>query len=142
MLIKEIMTPNPEIVRFEDPVIKAAKVMKEINVGAIPIFDGEDAVGLVTDRDITIRLVAEGRDPKTLKVGDIMSSEVITCKDNADAQEAAKIMKQKNVRRLLVKNEQNKIVGLVTLGDLATSIGKEVSGDVLQEISKPARPER
>ncbi len=142
MIIKEIMTANPEIVKTQDTVTQAAAVMKKVNIGVVPVFEGDDAVGVLTDRDIAVRVVAEGKDPVGLKVSDIMTRDVQTCNENTDIREAAKVMKQKQVRRLLVKNDQGKVVGMVSLGDLATMIDEKTSGEVLEAISKPARPER
>jgi CBS domain-containing protein len=142
MIVKEVMTTNPEIVKTADTVTQAAAVMKNVNIGVVPVFEGEDAVGVLTDRDITVRVVAEGKDPGGLKVSDIMTRDVLACNENADVYETAKIMKQRQVRRLLVKNDQGKVVGMVSLGDLATKIDEKTSGEVLEEISKPARPER
>lgn len=142
MKIKEIMTQNPEVVRFDDSVKSAAQVMKNLNIGAVPVVDGSDAVGIVTDRDIAVRLVADGKDPQTASVGDIMTRNVVTCTDDLDVGEAVGIMKDKQVRRLLVRDGQGKIVGMVALGDLAVRTQSEEGGETLHEISKPAQPER
>jgi CBS domain-containing protein len=142
MKIKETMTRNPEIVRSGDSVKKAAELMKQINVGVLPVFDGEGPIGILSDRDIAIRLVAEGKDPVNTKAGDIMSKNIVSCTEDTDVIEAAKLMTQKKVRRLLVKDAQGKLSGIVSLGDLADVLGKEMSGEVIRKVSQPSQPKR
>lgn len=142
MQVKELMTRNPEKIRASDPVKKAAEMMKHLNVGAVPVVDGDKAVGILTDRDIAVRVVAEGKDTSATKAGDIMSSEVISCSEIVDAIEAAKTMIQKQVRRLVVNDDQGRIVGIVSLGDLATSINTTAAGEVIREVSQPSEPAR
>jgi predicted transcriptional regulator len=142
MQVGEVMTRNPEAVRSSDNVKKAAEVMKRINVGVVPVFDGGDTIGLLTDRDITIRVVAEGKDPMNTKAGDVMSREVITCSEETDVREAFRTMQDKKIRRLLVTDNRSKIVGVVSFGDLAVATDKEMAGEAISEISKPAEPSR
>ncbi len=141
MKISEIVTRNLETTHANDPVEKAARIMKDFNVGAVPVFEGDNAIGILTDRDIAIRVVAEGKDINT-RVKEIMTSGIIACPEHADAIEALQMMEQKKVRRLLVKNDRNAIVGVVSLGDIAVKLGKDAAGEALREISKPAEPER
>jgi len=140
MKIFETMTRNPEIIHANDPVKKAAKLMKDLNVGAVPVFEGDDAVGMITDRDITIRLVSEGKDLST-RCKEIMTPDPVICPEDADAVEALQLMEQKKIRRLLVKDDRNKVVGVVSLGDLAIRLGRDAAGEALREVSKPAEPE-
>jgi CBS domain-containing protein len=142
MQVKEVMTRNPEKISAGDSVLKAAEVMKQLNVGAVPVVDGDKAVGILTDRDIALRVVAEGKDASATKAGDIMSRDVITCSEIVDAIEAARTMTQKQVRRLVVNDDQGKIVGIVSLGDLATSIGTTTAGEVIRDVSQPSEPAR
>lgn len=142
MQVKEVMTRDPEKIRPSDPVKKAAELMKQLNVGAVPVVEGDKAVGILTDRDIALRVVAEGKDASATQAGDIMSREVITCSEIVDAIEAAKTMTQKQIRRLLVNDDQGKIVGIVSLGDLATSINTTAAGEVIREVSQPSEPAR
>jgi len=98
---------------------------------------------MITDRDIVVRAVAEGRNPQTTKVREVMSSEVIYGFDDQDVQEAARTMQERQVRRLIVLNRDKRLVGIVSLGDLATESGdKQRSGEVLQDISEPSQPRR
>src|SRR5256885_14218527 len=105
MLCREIMTPNPEYVRPSDPVMKAAQLMKSEDVGPIPIVDDKDGkklAGIVTDRDLAIKVVAEARDPKTTPVKQVMTDDVITCKENDDVEKVLKLMEDHQVRRIPV----------------------------------------
>lgn len=136
MRISDIMTRDVECCTLLDNVYEVAVKMKELNVGAIPILDEEKLVGMITDRDIVIRGVAE-RHPGSTKVEDIMSNRLITCKPDTSVREAAKLMAEHQIRRLPVV-EGNRLVGIVALGDLA--VGRRTddeAGDALSEISEP-----
>jgi CBS domain-containing protein len=109
-------------------------------VGSVPVCDGDRLLGMVTDRDITLRVTAEGRDPQ-VPVSQVMTAEVFYCYDDQDVKEAAKVMRKKQIRRLPIVNRENKLVGIVSLGDLAVEAGKDkLSGRTLEEISEPAKP--
>jgi CBS domain-containing protein len=141
MKVKDLMTPGPETVGSGDPVKKAAELMEKNNVGVVPVFDeGGGAIGVLTDRDIALRLVAEGKDPQTTKTGDIMSRGVVYCPDDAHASKAAQIMEEKKVRRLLVRDSRGKITGIVSLGDLAQSLSKDKAGKLIREVSRSVAP--
>src|SRR4051812_37516518 len=139
MLLKEIMTHNIEVVSPGDTLEQAAQKMAELNVGPMPVCEGDRVVGMLTDRDITVRATAAGCDPKTTLVGDAMSQDVISCYEDQDVQDAAELMKEKQIRRLLVLNRANVLVGIVSLGDLATGAGEQGQpGEVLKKVSEPA----
>jgi CBS domain-containing protein len=141
MKVKDLMTPGPETVGSGDPVKKAAELMEKNNVGVVPVFDeGGRAIGVLTDRDIALRLVAEGKDPQTTKTGDIMSRGVVYCPDDAHASKAAQIMEEKKIRRLLVRDSRGKITGIVSLGDLAQSLSKDKAGKLIREVSRSVAP--
>jgi CBS domain-containing protein len=142
MKVKDIMTYNPEVIQALDLVEHAADKMRRLNVGAIPVFDGDKPAGMLTDRDIAIRVVAQKLDPATTSVGDVMSGEIIFCTEDMDIEEAAHIMEYKKIRRLLVKGKTNIFIGMLSLGDIAMSAGAELSGEALHEISGIAHPER
>jgi len=138
MLLKEIMTHNVEVVSPSDSLEQAAQKMAELNVGPLPVCEGNRIVGMITDRDITVRATAAGCDPKTTLVGDAMSQDIISCYEDQDVQEAARLMKEKQIRRLLVVNRANELVGIVSLGDLATEAGDQGQpGEVLKKVSEP-----
>jgi len=143
MKLKDIMTAQVECVRPGDTLQAAARKMKSLDVGPMPVCgDNDKIVGMLTDRDITIRATAEGLDPKTARVQDAMSEQVIWCFEDEDTDEAAKVMQERQVRRLLVMNRDKRLVGIVSLGDLATEAKKKRAGAVLQDVSEPSRPRR
>lgn len=134
--IRDIMTKDVECCTLLDNVYEVAVKMKELNVGAIPIVNNEKLVGMITDRDIVIRGVAE-RHPGSTKVEDIMSDKLITVSPDTTTQEAAKLMSEHQIRRLpVVENE--KLVGIIALGDFAVrKLTDEQAGQALSEISEP-----
>ena len=137
MLIKEIMTHNVEVVGPDDTLQQAARKMRDLDIGPLPVCDGQRLVGLLTDRDIAVRAVAEGLDPKTAVVSDAMSPQVAYCFDDQDVREAARLMKDKQIRRLPVMSRANQLVGIVSLGDLATETSQGgQSSEVLKEVSQ------
>src|SRR4051795_11987157 len=123
MLLREIMTRDPGVVSPGDTLEQAANIMDVLDVGPVPVCDGKRVVGMLTDRDITVRATAAGCDPKTTLVGDTMSQDVICCYEDQDVGEAARVMKEKQVRRLLVLSRAGELAGIVSLGDLATEAG-------------------
>jgi len=138
MKVNEIITRDPQVIRPETALIEAAQKMKSLDIGMLPVCDGDRLVGVITDRDITVRGVAQGSDPKTARVQEVMTPEVIYCFDDEDVKEAAKKMEEKQVRRLPVLNREKRLVGIVSLGDLAVRTGKEkLAGEVLERVSEP-----
>ncbi|WP_318504924.1 CBS domain-containing protein [Bacillus sp. T3] len=138
--ISEIMTKNVETCSLLDNVFEVSVKMKEWNVGAIPIVDNEKLVGMITDRDIVIRGVAE-KHPGSSKVEDIMSKEMVTISPESNTQEAAKIMAKHQIRRLPVV-ENDRLVGIVSLGDFAThELTDDQAKVALTEISEPGQSE-
>jgi CBS domain-containing protein len=138
-LVKDVMTPNAEVVSPGDTLELAARKMEELGVGPLPVCEGHRVVGVLTDRDITVRATAAGCDPKTTLVGDAMTLDVIRCYDDQDVREAARLMKERQVRRLLVMSRADDLVGIVSLGDLATGVGDPGQpGEVLKSVSETA----
>ncbi len=132
--IHEIMTKNVESCSLLDNVYEVAVKMKELNVGAIPIVDDDKLVGMITDRDIVMRCIAEKKPPSS-KVEDIMSHELITIEPDTSSEEAVNLMSEHQIRRLPVV-EGSKLVGIVSLGDFASHhLTDEQAGDALTEIS-------
>ena len=124
----------------EMSLVEVAQVMQKHNIGAMPVVDGDNVVGMVTDRDIVVRNVAHEKDPATTQVSAIMSSQVESVTPEMELNKAAEIMSSKQVRRLPVI-EGNKLVGIVSLGDLATQAKYDVElSRTLAEISTPSRP--
>ena len=138
MKVNEIITHDPQVIRPETTLIEAAQKMKSMDIGMLPVCDGDRLVGVITDRDITVRGVAQGYDPKTARVQEVMTPEVIYCFDDEDVKDVAKKMEEKQVRRLPVLNREKRLVGIVSLGDLAVRTGKEkLAAEVLERVSEP-----
>jgi CBS domain-containing protein len=132
--IKDIMSRDVEVVSPDDSLQDAAKKMRSHDVGFLPVCDGQRLVGALTDRDIAIGAVAEGKDPKKMKVKDVASPDVCWCFDDQDPDDAAKLMKDKKVRRVMVIERQGKqLVGVLSVGDLATKLSSKDSGSVMEK---------
>jgi CBS domain-containing protein len=119
MQLREIMTTDVEVIRPETCVSQAAEKMRSLDVSALPVCDGQQLVGMVTDRNITIRATAYGHDPNTTPVRYYMSSELICCFEDQDIKEAEELMRQRRVRRLPILTREKQIAGIVALDDLA-----------------------
>jgi CBS domain-containing protein len=139
MKIKDIMTSNVECLWPDDTLQEAALTMKARDIGLLPVCIRDRVAGMLTDRDITIRAVADGCDPKATRVRDVMTHDVVCCFEEDDIEKAARLMQERQVRRILVFNRNKLLVGIVSLGDLAAEIGdsKRV-GEILQDVSEPA----
>ncbi|MGI8424518.1 MAG: CBS domain-containing protein [Chloroflexota bacterium] len=143
MKIQEIMTREVEVIHPNATIAEAAERMKQLNVGPLPVCDGVKVQGMITDRDITIRATAAGHDPNTTKVREVMSPDVVFAYEDQDVEEAAKLMSEKQIRRLVVLNRDKRLVGIVALGDLAVDANKDkMTGQTLESISAPAQPNR
>jgi len=137
MKVKEIKTPKVAFVRSDDSIKQAALKMEELGVGALPVVVGEDVVGMLTDRDIVIRTIAQGLDAETHKVADAFTEGVVSCKEGDDVGTVVDLMEKEQVRRVVVKDEQQNVTGIVSLGDLALNIQKEMAGEALKGVSQP-----
>jgi len=143
MQLKDVMTHGVEVVNPGTTLQEAAEKMRRLDVGPLPVCDGDRLVGMLTDRDITVRAVAEGCDPTTTPVREAMTPEIIHCFEDQDVQEAARLMAQYQIRRLPILNRNKRLVGMVSLGDLAVSTGDQRRvGEVLEQVSEPAEPRR
>jgi CBS domain-containing protein len=139
MQLNKIMTPEVERLPKDASIHEVARKMKALDVGMIPVYENDCLVGMVTDRDITLRVVAEGRDVMSVLAHEVMTPEVIYCFEDQSIEEAAQVMEQHQIRRLIVLNRDKRLVGIVSLGDLATHRqGKKAAGEALSEISKAA----
>jgi CBS domain-containing protein len=135
-IIKDVMTSNPCSIDAEKSVAYAAKMMREEDVGLAPIVEGDKLIGMLTDRDIAIRVVAEGRDPDQVKVADVASKQVVTVDPQQDLDVALRIMAEHQVRRLPVVQEDGKLVGVVAQADIAREGDDAQTGKLVEEISK------
>lgn len=138
MNISDVMTRNVQVVAPDESLIEAARLMKEQDTGFLPVCDGDKILGSITDRDIVIRAVSAGLDPSNTIVRQAMSHGIEWVYAHDDVKAAADRMKAHQIRRLVVVDENKKLVGVVSLGDLATDLRRDaVKGDILEEISKP-----
>ena len=143
MQVREMMTPNAECTTPDATIKEAAERMKALDVGSLPVCEADRLIGMITDRDITIRSAAAGRDPKTHRVREVMSADVVCCFDDQSVSEATEKMREKQIRRLPVLNRSKKLVGIISLGDLAVETrDDEMVGKALESISEPATPRR
>ena len=137
--VQDVMTKGAECVSPSTTLQHAARKMRNMDVGPLPVCDNDRLVGMITDRDITVRAVADGCDTRTATVREVMTPEVLYCFEDQDVQEAARLMQENQVRRLLVLNRDKRLVGIVSLGDLAVETGDEVlAGQTLEEVSLPS----
>ena len=135
-LAREIMTENPEFVDGSTSVADAAKKLAELNVGALPVCEGDKLRGMITDRDIAVKVVAEGRNPQDVKVIDLTQGEAITVGADDPVEEALRTMSQYQVRRLPVI-DGDKMVGIVSQADIARALPDAKVGDLVGDISQP-----
>jgi CBS domain-containing protein len=134
--VSEVMTANPCAIDADKPVAFAAKMLRDENVGLAPIVEGDRLIGTVTDRDIAIRVVAEGKDPQTTPVREIASTSLVTVDPDQDLDEAVRLMAQHQVRRLPVVEEDGRLVGVLAQADIARSGEDRTTGELVEEISK------
>src|SRR5690554_6229208 len=140
--IKDIMTDSVATVSPETTVVEAARLMQQHDIGSLPVCEGPELVGIVTDRDIVVRSVAHGKDLATTPIREVMTQRVATASPETDVHQVATLMSNQQIRRLPVV-ENNRLVGMVSLGDLATQAKTEVElAKTLGEISQPAAPKR
>ena len=136
MKISKCMTREVQVVTPEQTLRDAARMMAEIDAGVLPVRDGDRLVGMITDRDIAIRAVAEGKSPDT-PVSEAMSREVLYCFDDQELEDVARNMADIKVRRLPVLNRDKRLIGIVSLGDLSRKEAPEVTAKAVSSISKP-----
>lgn len=136
MKVSDIMTADARCVGPDVSLAVAARLMRDLDVGSLPVCDNDRITGVITDRDITIRAVAEARDVEGTPVRAVMSPEIVYAFDDQDVGDAARLMERKQIRRLPVLNREKRLVGIVSLGDLAVEAGASLSGEALQEISQ------
>jgi CBS domain-containing protein len=142
--VADVMTRGVRSMSPQDTVVLAAQAMDELNVGVIPVCDGDKLVGMVTDRDIVVRGVAQQADPKTMKLADVMSTNVRCATEDEDVDDVLSEMAETQIRRMPVIDQQKRLVGMITIGDIAA---KDPDDDVdvamsLGDISEPAEPDR
>ncbi len=137
---KDVMTKDPTCCEPGDSVVKVAQIMKREDVGSVPVVDSKSSrklVGIVTDRDLVLKVIAEGHDPKTTRVEEVMSKELVTCRADDDVDVAMQAMAQFQLRRIPIVDNDDRLVGIISQADVATRVGEpEKTAEVVREISQ------
>jgi CBS domain-containing protein len=134
--IKDVMTSDPRTIEADKSFAYAAKMMRDEDVGLAPVVEGDKLIGMLTDRDIAIRVVAEGKNPEQVTVREVASQQVVTIDPQQDLDEALRIMAKHQVRRLPVVEEDGRLVGVVAQADVARKGDDSQTGELVQEISQ------
>jgi CBS domain-containing protein len=135
--VRDVMTTRPRAVTSDTPVTQVAELMEAEDVGSIPVLEGEQLTAIVTDRDIVVRAVAKGKDPRGMPVREVVTTEIVTVGPDQDLSDALRIMAANQVRRLPVVDEENRLVGVVSQADVALEAKEKSVGEMVEEISKP-----
>ncbi|MCA9189035.1 MAG: CBS domain-containing protein [Planctomycetales bacterium] len=137
MHVSQVMSTTIHSIGPDSTLAEAARLMADHDIGILPVVTSKEPLGMLTDRDIVVRAVGEGRDPSQTQVRDVMTLGVATVADYQNAEDAARLMSEQQVRRVLVVDRDNCCVGIVSLGDLAVRMeNEEVSADALEKISE------
>lgn len=135
--VRDVMTPDPRCVSERDSIRDAARIMREQDTGVVPVVDGKKIIGLITDRDIVVRGLADGKDLGSARVDELMTKEVRSVREDAPVDEALTLMTSSEIRRLPVVDRNDEIVGIVSLGDLARDASSSGRiGRVVEDISE------
>jgi CBS domain-containing protein len=134
--VRDAMTSNPCTIDADKPVAYAAKMMKQENVGIAPIVDGKRLIGTLTDRDIAVRVVAEGKSPETTRVREVASTAPVTVDPEQNLEEALRLMATHQIRRLPVVEEDGRVVGVLAQADVAEETKAKKTGELVEEISR------
>ena len=141
-ICEDIMTPNPICCLPNDNVKKVAGIMKRENIGPVPVIENEQTrklIGIITDRDLAVKVVAEGLDAKSTKVGAIMTRKVMTCRADDEFQRAMDTMSTNQLRRIIIVDPVNKVLGIISQADVATRVNQaEKTAEMIKNISKSA----
>lgn len=138
MLVKDVMSKDVEWITPDTPMQQAALKMRDLDVGSLPVGAKDKVIGMITDRDIACRGVAVGCDPASTMVAEIMTKKVTWCYDDQDVNDAAQLMEEKQLHRLPVMNREKRMTGMLSLGDLALHTSHELSGEVIEAVSRHA----
>ena len=141
MQIREIMTREPVVIGPDMVLKEAAERMRDLDSGVLPVGQKDRVVGMLTDRDITIRATAAGKDPNQTRVEAVMTPDVVYCYEDEDARDAARKMEEHQLRRLIVLSHDERLVGILSLGDLAVHTADDrLAGEVAEAVAEPAGP--
>ena len=139
--VRDAMTENPRSIGASESVVDAARLMREEDIGSLPVTDDDQLLGMITDRDITTRVVSEAADPKTTSAGDVCSRDVISVEADKDHEEAVALMARHQIRRLPVV-ESGRLVGILAQADIARTENEKRTGELIEAISEPSEGER
>lgn len=140
MKLNEIMTRVVEVIQPNDTLHAAAKKMRDRDIGFLPVYEGEQLIGVVTDRDLTIRALADGLNAASVLGRDMVTAPAIYCYEDQDVNEAARLMRENRIRRLVVLNRRGeRLVGVVSLGDLSGILDDKLLGQVMQNVTSPVK---
>ena len=142
MIARDLMTQNPACATMDTPLQEVARMMVQCDCGEIPVVERQDLrklVGVVTDRDIVVRAIAQGKNPLTMTSGDVMTSPAVTANEDVDASAVKKLMERHQIRRVPIVMLSGEICGIVSLADVARRDSRKDTGDVVREVSAPAR---
>ena len=135
--VRDVMTANPKTVTERDSVLDAARIMRDSDTGIVPVVNGRKIIGLVTDRDIVVRAIADGKDINNCRVNEVMSKQVRTVKEDASVREVLDVMSGAQIRRVPVVNGNNELVGIVSMKDIATETNADNKvGQAVEDISQ------
>jgi len=134
--VQDVMSTRPRCVSPDTPVTEAAELMESEDVGSLPVLEGDELAGMITDRDIVIRAIARGKDPRGMPVREISTRDVVAIRGDEDLSEALKLMASHQVRRLPVVDESNHLVGVLAQADVAREAGEKTVGEMVEEISR------
>lgn len=135
MKVRQVMHAPADWVEADTPVSEVAARMAEADIGALPVGRNDRLIGMITDRDLALRVVAQKRDPQTTRAEDVMTSGLIWCRTEEDVEDAVHLMDQKKVRRLPVINEEKRLVGMLSLGDIAQGMGLQLAGELTRAVA-------
>jgi CBS domain-containing protein len=134
--VRDVMTDRPRCVTLETPISEVAQLMESEDIGSLPVLEGDQLAGMITDRDIVLRAVAKGKDPRGMPVREVASRELVTVYADDDLSNALKKMASQQVRRLPVVDEENRLVGVLAQADVALEVKEKTVGEMVEEISK------
>jgi CBS domain-containing protein len=134
--VRDVMTPNPETVSDKDTIREVARIMKDSDTGVVPVVDGRKIIGLITDRDIVVRGVAEGKNVDDMRVNEIMTKSVRSVREDATVGDALNLMSSADIRRIAVVNSNDELVGIVSIGDVSKTNADGKVGQTIESISE------
>jgi CBS domain-containing protein len=135
--VRDVMTDRPRAVSPETPVSQAAELMESEDVGALPVVEGDQLAGMLTDRDIVVRAVAKGKDPRGMPVREVATRDVVSVRADENLSDALQLMASHQVRRLPVVDDDNRLVGVLAQADVALEVKEKTVGEMVEDISRP-----